>query len=655
MTPSRILAVDDQPENLELLEAVLTDRGYEVLLASDGVEAIEIAERDAPQAILLDVMMPRLDGIGVLRHLKAKRPTCFVPIVVLTALADVENKVLALDAGADDFLTKPFSVAELTTRLATLLKIRRLRDELDSSEAILFSMIELLEGKSTLNAQHSLRVARIVAACAECHGIGGHERSDLVLGAALHDLGKIGIPEEWIDLPESKLGEDALARLRQHVEIGPRILQPVASLAGVLPYLRHHHERFDGSGYPSGLSGDGFPLQLELVAAANAWDRARSDGDLGERSPDEFLRVEARAGRFRTSTVDLVLRCVGAADRPLGLEALLPAPRPSCGGRILLADDSATNRQLYEEILGNSGYETRILDSGRSVLEAWKTFEPDLVLLDVRMPETSGTEICRSIKEDPAGVFLPVLLVTAYEDRGVRQRALLALADDILIAPVHRLELLARIRSLLRLKLYHQDLTDRESVIYSLSGALEAKDPWIRGHSERVGEVAAAMAQSLGLGPDTQDRLRLAGLLHDLGKVGVPERILHKAGTLTPEEWEAVASHPEIGFRICRRLRSAQPVLDAIRFHHERLDGSGYPLGLRGEQIPFEARLLALADAYEALTSERPYRRRLGSPEALALLEKEAAEGKWDPGLLAALGELASRWQLSDPVAHPGP
>ena len=159
----RILAVDDQPENLELLGAILEDEGFDVVFATNGIEAIEAVAAAPPHAILLDVMMPRMDGFAVCRRLRSQRPTCFIPIVLLTALTDVASKVRGLEAGADDFLNKPFHRVELLARLRSLLRIRNLRDELDSTENVMFSMIELLEGKDPRTRHHSLRVAALAS------------------------------------------------------------------------------------------------------------------------------------------------------------------------------------------------------------------------------------------------------------------------------------------------------------------------------------------------------------------------------------------------------------------------------------------------------------------------------------------------------------
>lgn len=647
MSAPRILAVDDQPENLELLGAILGDEGFEVDFATDGEAALAAVERTAPHAVLLDIMMPRLDGFEVCRRLKSRRPTCFVPVVMLTALSDVESKVRGFEVGADDFLNKPFHRVELLTRLRSLLRIRGLRDELDSTEAVLFSMVELLDGKDPRRRRHSLRVAAVAGAAGRALGVGGRALHDLVMGSALHDLGKLGVPDALLLVGEAELAGVDLALYRTHAELGERILEPIASLAGALPVVRHHHERLDGSGYPAGLAGDALALPIEVAAAANAFDQARVAAADGGPDPAAVLRAEAAAARFRAATVEAVIAVREVAEDPPPLDLLLPAPAPEAGGTILIADDSATNRTLYRELLENAGYDVVAAASGSEALDRYRAARPGLMLLDVRMPGLTGEEVCRRIKSEPDAEFLPVILVTAYEESGARLRALEAAADDLLIAPVNRLELLARVRSLLRLEVYHRDLVRHEAVVLSLSAALEAKDAYTRGHSQRVGELSSALARQLALGADFEARMRTAGLLHDLGKVAVPERVLHKPGRLDAEEWALIQAHPVTGYEICRRLATARPVLDCILYHHERFDGSGYPQRLAGEAIPYPARLLGVADAYDALTSARAYRRSLDSDEALELLRRETDAGKWDPQILAALQTLAARGGLA--------
>ena len=259
----RILAVDDQPENLELLAAILSDEGFDVGFASDGLAALEAVAAHPPQAILLDIMMPRL--------------ACFIPVVMLTALSDVESKIRGFEAGADDFLNKPFHRIELLTRLRSLLRIRGLRDELDSTEALIFSMVHLLEEKDPLTRNHSQRVAAIAADTGHRRKLSPRAQYNLTLGALLHDIGKLGVPESILLKPERERTAEDQEFYRLHTSLGERILQPIESLAGALPFVRQHHERRDGSGYPRGSVARHLAPEIELLAAANAYDMARAE------------------------------------------------------------------------------------------------------------------------------------------------------------------------------------------------------------------------------------------------------------------------------------------------------------------------------------------------------------------------------------------
>jgi putative two-component system response regulator len=232
----------------------------------------------------------------------------------------------------------------------------------------------------------------------------------------------------------------------------------------------------------------------------------------------------------------------------------------------------------------------------------------------------------------------------------MRQEAIVAGADDFIAYPLNRLELITRIRSLLRIKDYHADLEQTHSVICALALALEAKDQYTRGHSQRVGDLGRSFALHLGLGDDAADRIRVAGLLHDIGKIAVPESLLHKQGPLTREEFLRVIDHPTIGEEMVRPLLTLSAMLPIIRHHHERYDGRGYPDGLRGEAIPHEVRLLSIVDAYDALTSHRSYRPApLSHTAALETLRREAAGGKWDPVMVdqfvGMLGATPPDWE----------
>jgi putative two-component system response regulator len=308
-----------------------------------------------------------------------------------------------------------------------------------------------------------------------------------------------------------------------------------------------------------------------------------------------------------------------------------------------VADDSAASRNALKGMLEDAGFPVVAVESAEAVLPAVMETKPDLVLIDSRLRGVDGFALCGRIKAQPETEFLPVVLVTAADERRDRGRSAEAGADDFLSVPVNRLELRARVRSLLRLRMYHRDLEEHQSVLLSLASVLEAKDPYTRGHSARVGRLAAGLAREMGLPAEECEQMHVAGLLHDIGKVGVPERLINKPGTLTEEEFLTIMNHPSDGEGMCRRLRTVRGVLPMIRYHHERWNGRGYPEHLRGEEIPLGARVLSLADAYDALTSDRSYRKSSPPHEALAILREETREGQWDPRVYQALAAMIGR------------
>jgi putative two-component system response regulator len=640
----RLLIVDDQEQNLELLDEVLTAAGYHVVRAADGEAALAEVEQRPPDCIVLDIMMPRMDGYEVCSRLKTDTKTRFIPIVMLTALSEVADKVRGLEVGADDFLNKPVRREELLARIRSLMKIKRLREELETSENIIFAMVRALESKDPRSAGHSERVAAAAMAVAVSLRLPQPQFEACGKGGLLHDIGKLGVSEDVLEAPRP-FSHDQEAQYREHPILGERILAPLVSIARSLEVVRHHHERLDGSGFPDAISGSAFSAPAEIVAIANLYDDLLHVDALPAAQAAEALRDAAAKGRFHAEFVQAFLgagvAALGKGNRSLSdpWNDLAPMPDVS-NGRILVCDDTVHNREMLQEILTHAGFQVSCVDSGEAILPALAEEKPDLVLLDIRMPGLDGFEVCEWIKRNPETEFLPVVLVTALAEMRDRVRSTQAGADDYLTLPVNRLELVARVRSLLRLRMYYRDLEDHQSVLLSLASVIEAKDPYTRGHSARVGELSARLAREVGLPPEVCEDMKIAGLLHDIGKVGVPERLINKPGHLTEEEFMTIMTHPVSGETICRRLRTVSSVLPLIRLHHERYDGKGYPDHLKGEEIPIGARVLALADAFDALTSNRSYRRRLPPDEALAILARETVEGHWDPAIYAALAAM---------------
>jgi putative two-component system response regulator len=302
---------------------------------------------------------------------------------------------------------------------------------------------------------------------------------------------------------------------------------------------------------------------------------------------------------------------------------------------ILVVDDELANRELMIELLQPQGYKVVTAVDGQAALEEFARNQPDLVLLDIMMPRPDGVEVCRQLKKNPESRLTPIVLVTALSAREDRVRGIEAGADDFLNKPVDRIELLARVRSLLNLKAYTDELERAESVLFALARSIEGKDPYTGGHCERLSDFSERLGRRIGLPEEQITALRQGGTVHDIGKVAVPDAILLKPGKLTPEEWKTMRQHPAVGESICRPLKSFRLVLPIIRHHHEKLDGSGYPDGLKGDQIPLTARIMTVADVYDALTTERPYHGALSTEKALELMGQEVQKGWWDPHIFS--------------------
>ena len=314
------------------------------------------------------------------------------------------------------------------------------------------------------------------------------------------------------------------------------------------------------------------------------------------------------------------------------------ASAPIC--TVLVVDDVESNARLFERLLSRDGHRVLSARDGAEALAVVSREHPDLIVMDVMMPTLDGFETCRLLKQDPSTRLVPVVLVTALQDSRDRIRGLEVGADDFISKPVNSAELTARVRSLLRIKRYTDELDSAESVILSLALTIEARDSTTDGHCQRLARYAVSLGQEIGLPADEIPELAKGGFLHDIGKVGIPDSVLLKPSALTPDEFALMKQHTIIGDRLCGELRSLRHVRPIVRHHHERLDGSGYPDGLRGSAITVPAQIMGVVDVFDALTTVRPYKGALPAERAYEELTAEAERGWRDRELVDALVRL---------------
>src|SRR5919106_3169686 len=303
---------------------------------------------------------------------------------------------------------------------------------------------------------------------------------------------------------------------------------------------------------------------------------------------------------------------------------------------ILVVEDDAQVQGVLTEHLVNLGYGIVTTASAEEALQRVEETTPDLILTDVHMGGMSGIDLCARLKHDPRFQLTPVIILTGQSDLNARVAGLAAGADDFFAKPFDLLEIRTRVAALMRVKFLLDQLERAENVITTLGLTIEARDPYTAGHCERLARYAVGLGKAMNVDEAMLKALWFGGFLHDLGKIAVPDCILLKNGPLDAEERAVIQTHPAIGANLVQELRTLDGVRPIIRHHHERFDGSGYPDGLAGEEIPLGARIMAVVDVYDALRTERPYKSPISHEEAIAILRRETEAGYWDPRVTRA-------------------
>jgi cyclic di-GMP phosphodiesterase len=317
----------------------------------------------------------------------------------------------------------------------------------------------------------------------------------------------------------------------------------------------------------------------------------------------------------------------------MGLSDSLGAP----SGRIFIVDDDPEIRKLLKRLLTPAGYSVEEFGLAMPALERVRAEPPDLVLLDLNLPDRIGHEILEEIRSDPATRLLPVVMLTGQATREEKIRATRAGVSDFLAKPFSAEELLPRVRSLVMMKHFADEHEHAEHVILMLARTIDARDAYTAGHSGRVAEYADRIAQRMNLDAAARIDMRRGALFHDLGKIVIPDQILRKPGRLTDEERVSIEQHPVVGYELLSPMKTMRKILPVVYSHHERLDGSGYPEGISGSEIPMTVRIVTVADVFDALTSDRAYREALRLDTAFEVLSEGVSKGFWDSQVVEEL------------------
>lgn len=319
---------------------------------------------------------------------------------------------------------------------------------------------------------------------------------------------------------------------------------------------------------------------------------------------------------------------------------------------ILIVDDQEIILRLLNDTLKEEGYIVESATNGVEALEFVAREKPDLIITDMMMPKMNGIDFAAKLKDSVETRLIPVIMLTGLFDFENKVKALEVGVDDFLGKPFNRIELLTKVKALLKTKSYVDQLDSAETVIFSLALAIEGRDPYTNGHCHRLSDYGMKLGKRAGLTEAQIDAVRKGGVVHDIGKIIVPDSILLKPAKLTVEEYELMKMHPEAGENICKPMKSLQDVLPIIRSHQERWDGSGYPDKLRGTDIPITARVIATVDFYDALMTVRPYKPALTLEQSIELMKKETDMGKWDPTLMRLFHELLASDDIHKSLAE---
>lgn len=593
---ARILVVDDSTLNQDLVRGILRGTKIKIDTAINGEEALEKLEEQKYHMVLMDHMMPVMDGMEALKLIRERNLCQGVPVVVLTANVAPGAKEEYLEAGFDDYLAKPVIPQQLEASIKRHLPKRLILERWERGG--------LTEEKPETEAPQEqspfLQKFSFLDTSVGMSYFADNEEfySDMIRcyldNSSFEDIRKAYEEEDW-----------------ENYRILVHALKSTSLSIGAVE-----------------LSGQA--KALEMAAKENRIDDIRRDHD---------VMME----QFHKLLEDI---CLALGDTRQEKEETLSVQEDKA--TILVVDDDAMNLRIAEKML-ESQFRIECVKSGREALEFVERVIPNLILLDLHMPGMDGFQVIAALRAQEKFREIPVIFLTADNDRdteikGFREGALDFITKpfiaDIAISRVNRILELSRLQKDLQTEVRKQTRTAEErrqkverlssQIMETLAGTIDAKDKYTKGHSSRVAEYALKIAEKLGKSEKEQQNIYYLGLLHDIGKIGIPDGIINKTSRLTDDEYEVIKTHPVIGAEILENISELPELAFGARWHHERYDGRGYPDHLKGEEIPEMARIIGVADAYDAMTSNRSYRSVL--PQSVVRGEIEKGKGtQFDP------------------------
>ncbi|MBD5543690.1 MAG: response regulator [Lachnospiraceae bacterium] len=597
----RILAVDDNVMNLDLFRGILRDTKMQIDTASNGEEALRQLEKETYHMIFLDHMMPVMDGMETLKEIRKRNLCPGVPVIVLTANAVHGAKENYQQAGFDDYLSKPVGIKQLEAMIR-----KYLPEELVLEKEEQPGIEELVKEESEASFLESLSFLDVATGLAYC----------------------AGSEEFYREMLQSYLDNSKYEEIRKFYEI-----EDWENYRILVHALKSTSLSIGASQFSNQAK------ELELAAKEGRIEDVH-------KGHEDMMSCYGR----------LLKQLQNAVKEPREEKKTDSQPQEAKES-ILVVDDDLMNLRIAEKMLEEQ-FHVKCVKSGKEALEFLEKEIPNLILLDLHMPEMDGFAVMEHIRAEERYQDIPVIFLTADNDRdtevkGFREGALDFITKpfiaDIMISRVNRILELSRLQKDLQREVEKQTRKAEErrqkverlssQIIQTLAGTIDAKDKYTKGHSSRVAEYSVKIARKMGKSEKELEDIYYMGLLHDIGKIGIPDGIINKTSKLTDEEYEFIKSHPMIGAEILENISEMPEIGTGARWHHERYDGKGYPDKLKGMEIPETARIIGVADAYDAMASKRSYRDVL--PQSVVREEIEKGKGtQFDPLIVDKMLEL---------------